>query len=157
MGQQTVKAIEILNGWKEIANYLRKGVRTVQRYEVELGLPIRRPAGKSAGSVIATKAELDAWVNARPIRGAFRLPVRGLDNAGTAKALDLQTARLTRLREEAARLRNEIAASREDLWRSIEMLHKSLRANIVEENPRLFSSGRPTAELLAFDSKKQVN
>ena len=58
---------EILSGWKEIANYLGKGVRTVQRYERELGLPVHRPAGKPAGSVIAAKAELDAWVKAGPV------------------------------------------------------------------------------------------
>ena len=55
-----------LSGWKEIATYLGMGVRTVQRYERELRLPVHRPNGKSAGAVIATKAELDAWVNAGP-------------------------------------------------------------------------------------------
>lgn len=30
----------LLSGWKEIANYLGKGVRTVQRYEYELLLPV---------------------------------------------------------------------------------------------------------------------
>jgi len=55
-------------GWKQIANYLRKGVRTIQRYERELGLPIHRPNGKSSGSVIATKAELDGWLNATLIQ-----------------------------------------------------------------------------------------
>jgi hypothetical protein len=54
---------EIFSGWKEIAKYLGKGVRTVQRYEREVGLPIHRVAGKSHGSVITTKAELDGWVN----------------------------------------------------------------------------------------------
>ena len=39
-----------LNGWKEIANYLGKGVRTVQRYERTLALPVRRPSGRSGGS-----------------------------------------------------------------------------------------------------------
>ena len=31
MGLKKAEAIEILNGWKEIADYLGKGVRTVQR------------------------------------------------------------------------------------------------------------------------------
>jgi hypothetical protein len=56
--QQAAAGIQILNGWKEIANYLGKAVRTVQRYEVELRLPVHRPAGKSAAAVVATKAEL---------------------------------------------------------------------------------------------------
>ena|SRR5215469_5538207 len=62
--------LEILSGWKDIANYLRKGVRTAQRYERELRLPIHRPNRRSAGSVIATKAELDGWVRATPTRSA---------------------------------------------------------------------------------------
>jgi hypothetical protein len=60
--------LEIFSGWKEIANYLRKGVRTVQRYERDLHLPIHRPSGESNGSVIAIKAELDSWVAAAPVR-----------------------------------------------------------------------------------------
>lgn len=64
---------QFLSGWKDIANYLGKGVRTVERYERELGLPVRRPAGKPRGSVVATKAEIDAWVAASPIREAFHL------------------------------------------------------------------------------------
>ena len=32
-----------LNTWKEIATYMGRGVRTVQRWERELGLPVRRP------------------------------------------------------------------------------------------------------------------
>ena len=63
MGQT---ATQFLSGWKEIANYLGKGVRTVQRYERELHLPIRRPAGKSAAAVMATTAEIDDWVIGSP-------------------------------------------------------------------------------------------
>src|SRR5215467_7008372 len=51
-----------ISGWKDIATYLNKGVRTVQRYEREIGLPIHRPSAKFPGSVIATKTELDNWV-----------------------------------------------------------------------------------------------
>jgi hypothetical protein len=53
---------EILSGWKEIANYLGRGVRTVQRYEREFGLPVQRPSRKKQGSVLSTQSELDAWV-----------------------------------------------------------------------------------------------
>lgn len=52
---------QILGGWKAIANYLAAGIRTVQRYERELGLPIYRPAGKPRSRVTAVKAELDRW------------------------------------------------------------------------------------------------
>jgi hypothetical protein len=41
-------------------------VRTVQRWEQELGLPVRRPRGKSRSAVIALKNELDAWLHQAP-------------------------------------------------------------------------------------------
>jgi hypothetical protein len=47
-----------LDSWKEIAAYLRKGLRTVQRWERTEGLPVRR---LGQGSVFAYKSELDAW------------------------------------------------------------------------------------------------
>lgn len=53
---------EILNSWKEIATYFGRGVRTVQRWEHELNLPVRRPRGKSRSAVIALKEELDLWL-----------------------------------------------------------------------------------------------
>lgn len=58
------RANHFFNGWKEIASYLGKGVRTCQRYEREMGLPIRRPAGESSPAVMAVQAELDKWVSA---------------------------------------------------------------------------------------------
>ena len=51
----------ILNSWKEIASYLRCGARTVQRYERDQQLPVRRPRGKSRSAVIALSDEVDAW------------------------------------------------------------------------------------------------
>jgi hypothetical protein len=53
---------ELLTSWKEIASYLGKGVRTVQRWEQQYGLPVRRPNEKSKGIVHATRYELDQWL-----------------------------------------------------------------------------------------------
>ena len=53
---------EVLNSWKEIAAYMGRGVRTVQRWEQELGLPVRRPRGKERSAVIALKKDLDLWL-----------------------------------------------------------------------------------------------
>lgn len=49
-----------LDSWKEIAAYLKRGVR-VQQWEREAGLPVRRLATKKRGTVYAYKAEIDAW------------------------------------------------------------------------------------------------
>lgn len=52
----------VLTSWKEIAAYLGKGVRTVQRWECEFGLPVRRPNGGYRRIVHATVEELDDWL-----------------------------------------------------------------------------------------------
>ena len=57
---------EILNSWKEVATYLGRGVRTVQRWEQELGLPVRRPRGKTRSAVMAFRNELDQWLQHTP-------------------------------------------------------------------------------------------
>src|SRR5436305_1194623 len=57
---------EVLNSWKEVATYMGRGVRTVQRWEQELGLPVRRPRGKSRSAVIAFRSELDQWLRRAP-------------------------------------------------------------------------------------------
>ena len=53
---------DILNSWKEIAAYLGRGTRTVQRWEVDLGLPVHRQHGHLRAAVTAFKSELDGWV-----------------------------------------------------------------------------------------------
>jgi hypothetical protein len=53
---------QILGSWKEIAAYLGKGVRTVQRWESLHGLPVRRPKGAQRGVVYASRGELDRWL-----------------------------------------------------------------------------------------------
>jgi hypothetical protein len=53
-----------LNGWKEIAGYLDKSVRTVQRWEHEYQLPVHR-VGREGGEIIwADEDELTAWLHA---------------------------------------------------------------------------------------------
>lgn len=56
----------ILNSWKEIARYLGRGVRTCQRWERDLNLPVRRPRNRTRSAVMALPGELDAWVASRP-------------------------------------------------------------------------------------------
>jgi hypothetical protein len=51
-----------LGSWKEIAAYLGKGVRTVQRWENDLGLPVRRPNNSTKGVVCASTEDLDRWL-----------------------------------------------------------------------------------------------
>ncbi|HLJ89070.1 MAG TPA: hypothetical protein VKZ53_19775 [Candidatus Angelobacter sp.] len=54
-----------LDSWKEIASYLRRDVRTVQRWEKKEGLPVYRHQHDKLGSVYSYKSELDTWFNTR--------------------------------------------------------------------------------------------
>ncbi len=53
-----------LESWKDIAAYLGRDVRTVQRWEKKEGLPVHRHLHEKQGSVYAYKSELDAWFTA---------------------------------------------------------------------------------------------
>ena len=50
-----------LDSWKEIARYLGRDVRTVQRWEQQEGLPVHRHFHRKRGSVYAITAEIDRW------------------------------------------------------------------------------------------------
>ena len=54
-----------LDSWKEIARYLGRKVRTVQRWEKLEGLPVRRHRHHGGGSVFALRQEIDAWREGR--------------------------------------------------------------------------------------------
>lgn len=51
-----------ISGWKEIAQYLRRSVRSVQRWEHELGLPIQRVHTLKGQVIFASRVELDEWM-----------------------------------------------------------------------------------------------
>jgi TolB-like protein len=59
-----------LDSWKEIATFLRRDVRTVQRWEKKEALPVHRHQHDKLGSVYAFKPELSAWFNGRLQAGA---------------------------------------------------------------------------------------
>src|SRR5215204_5344600 len=50
-----------LDSWKEIAAYMRRDVKTVQRWEKREGMPVHRHLHDKAGSIYAFRAELDVW------------------------------------------------------------------------------------------------
>jgi hypothetical protein len=89
-----------LDSWKEIADHVRRGVTTVQRWEREEGLPVHRHAHTAAGTVFAYTTEIDDWLAGRagltPARQTERPPARAdleagsepLEPLGGAVALD---------------------------------------------------------------------
>lgn len=98
----------ILNSWKEIANYLGRGVRTVQRWEAQLGLPVHRPAGKDHSAVLAFSSELDQWLDSRPVRFGTSVNLESASDRQSAQVQALLT------RAEAALQRLESILNRAD-------------------------------------------
>lgn len=62
MADRPESGTDRLTSWKEIAAYLGRGVRTAERWEQELGLPVHRLEGKKRDIVHALPEELDAWL-----------------------------------------------------------------------------------------------
>lgn len=85
----------VLTSWKEIGQYLGKGVRTVQRWERESALPVRRPTSASRRAVLAFPEELDRWTRTR------------MKGPG-ASLVETLSRDLAALREETAELRYRV-------------------------------------------------
>jgi hypothetical protein len=64
-----------LDSWKEIAAYLGRGIRTVQRWERDEGLPVHRLAHAERGSVFADPTELTEWWKSRQIAPPEKPPI----------------------------------------------------------------------------------
>jgi len=62
-----------LDSWKEISAYLRRTVRTVQRWEQTEHLPVHRIAHDKRSTVYAYKRELDGWWRSRQATKSGRL------------------------------------------------------------------------------------
>ncbi len=61
-------AADRLDSWKEIASYLKRDVRTVQRWEKTEKLPVHRHLHEKQGTVYAFKSEIDAWSHGRQLQ-----------------------------------------------------------------------------------------
>lgn len=123
---------EVLNSWKEIATYVGRGVRTVQRWEAESGFPVRRPGRKSRSSVIALRSEIDGWFKACPLEAkdlreapqdSSEVPQ---DCLGETQLIRLATRELVsasrQLRQQVMHSRRELHSSLNEFVSSLEKL-----------------------------------
>jgi hypothetical protein len=101
----------VLSSWKDIARYLGKGVRTVQRWERHFGLPVRRPIGASQKSaVVLDRGDVDAWL-------ATRFSARSLFKDREAGHLSSSSVRSTL--KEGIRTARQLQAANQELTEQI--------------------------------------
>src|SRR5258708_9829664 len=106
----------VLSSWKDIARYLGKGVRTVQRWERHLGLPVRRPIGASQKSaVVLYRGDVDTWL-------ATRFSARTLQRDGEEGNQSSRSARSTL--KEGIRTARELRIANQKLT---DQIHASIR------------------------------
>lgn len=121
----------VLTCWKDIANYMGKGVRTVQRWEQEFGLPVRRPLGSNKKAVLARPSDLDAWVALRcGARASQPIPANGSRQDAvirlTALSAQIQTSR--QLRDSNRLLLDEFILAMNSLQEQILTLQSQVAA-----------------------------
>ena len=99
---------EVLSSWKDVAAHLGKSVRTVQRWETELRLPIHRPDKRQQRIILAYPEELKQWVGAK-------LAAANRDGSKSHQRLEENTSRLKaqlrRLQSLSETLQRRTAAS----------------------------------------------
>ena len=75
-----------LDGWKAVAAHVHKSVRTAQRWERELGLPIRRMPTENGEIIYAFTSEIDEWARDRESSRRAPKPVASETAAEPPKA-----------------------------------------------------------------------
>jgi hypothetical protein len=122
----------MLSSWKEIAHFFGKGVRTVQRWEKTLDLPIHRPPGAPSNVVLARTSDLEEWMHRGPVS---RAELDGPVVAGRSESI----ASLTSLEREVAYLAEVmgIGIPAMDASASTDERISSLAEVVAEANSRL--------------------
>jgi hypothetical protein len=133
---------QILNGWKEISNYIERGVRTAQRWEALLGMPVYRPAMKDRSAVVAFSDELDSWIS------RTTPDTRDANSKANKEALARVRDNVSALARHTSELSSQTRALQEQLRRSLE-LHRNRNASRMQIRPAAATS-RGVGAMLPF-------
>jgi phage terminase Nu1 subunit (DNA packaging protein) len=102
--QRKVRSPNLLNSWKEIAAFLDRGVRTVQRWEREHQLPVHRIGNSPRAAVFALQEELLLWLRLREQTVTSATHMEADKLIAQAQLLEL---RAKELRQQASELRSK--------------------------------------------------
>jgi TolB-like protein len=167
-----------LDSWKEIASFLRRDVRTVQRWEKKEGLPVYRHLHDKLGSIYAYRNELTEWFNARQQSGAalakqdagaekIKLAVLPFGNLGGAAEdayfgdglTEEMTTQITRLKSpQLAVIARTTAEHYNTSSKSLEQMRKELGVGYALEGKvrRGGNRVRITAQLIQLKDQTQL-
>ncbi len=140
---------QILNGWKEISSYTKRSVRTVQRWEARLGLPVYRPALKDRSAVVAFSDELDLWISrASPEVGDEDAVLTGNNesDAGLLQVLD----NISTMAWSTAELSSQVRLLQEQLRQSLKIYRHRIASRALASTASVQSQG--THSVLTFRS-----
>jgi TolB-like protein/Tfp pilus assembly protein PilF len=162
-----------LDSWKEIAAFLRRDVRTVQRWEKKEGLPVHRHQHDKLGSIYAFRTEVTEWFNTRQQSGPSAaggkiklavLPFENLSNNSEDEYFsngltEEMTTEVTRLQPEAmAVIARSTAEHYESTRSSLEKMKRDLGVDYVLEGKVRRSGNRVriTARLSEIEDQTQM-
>lgn len=129
----------LLNSWKEIACYLDRGVRTVQRWE-KMGLPVRRLGEGSRAPVIAHADDVNRWL--------LTIEKSRLQGDPRAMHAEFRGDLLGSLRESRV-LREQMRALRRDQTELIQELKRTVQAlenAVAPSEQQMLMHGRTSAQ-----------
>ena len=120
---------QVLSSWKEIAAYFGRGVRTVQRWERELQMPVHRPKSGRQAPVLAFANELEKWSRSQKI----------------ARSPEFQTQQVQVL---LASLQETVTSNREELRRLREQTEQLKQLRLQIERQLAEATNKLRSELL---------
>jgi hypothetical protein len=143
---------QILNGWKEISSHFKRSVRTVQRWEGRLELPVYRPALKDRSAVMAFSDELDRWISrASPDMGEEDVVLNGnkANDAVLLQVLDNVSAMVS----DTAEFSSQLRLLQEQLRQSLKLYRHAIASRTPA--PSAAAPGRAMGPVLTFRSPRR--
>ena len=141
----------LLNSWKEIAAYLKCGVRTAQRWQRDLHMPVMRVRDSQRGPVIADTKELDDWIRRRSSEVSsdrYTTAFETLAQKTAEKGLRFLLIELTAGRQYA-----KLAQETTNALVTARRKKGAQRAYDTIQRHLTFAKGLPTAELKKFNAE----
>lgn len=139
---QSLQKAGLLNSWKEIANYLGRGVRTVQRWE-EMGLPVQRLGKGPRAPVIANTLEIDHWMQ-RARKSGFDSPAEKSETCFSDALNAIRDSQT--LRQEMRDLRADQRAAVRSLTDSVNNLEQFCRTQMTTAGLEVHVVNRANAD-----------